>query len=92
MKIFVGNIPYQANDALLGDWFEKNGFPINSVDLAIDRLSGQPRGFGYVEMSDKAAAECILACNGMDFLGRTLIVNDASTLGTRRPLTHSKRA
>jgi RNA recognition motif-containing protein len=43
-----------------------------------DRVSGEPRGFGFVEVSDRAAAErAIEVCNGMDFMGRSLVVNEA---------------
>jgi RNA recognition motif-containing protein len=43
----------------------------------VDRLYGQPRGFGYVEVREDLAARCVIACNGQDFLGRTLVINDA---------------
>jgi RNA recognition motif-containing protein len=88
-KIFVGNLPYQANSSDLTDWFTQKGFPANSIDLAVDRISGQPRGFGFVEMNAKLAARCVLACNGLDFLGRTLVINDASPLLQRRSLRRS---
>lgn len=83
-KIFVGNLPYQANEQQLREWFLANGFTAESVNISIDRLSGQPRGFGYVEMKDALARRCILACNGQDFLGRTLVINEASPVYDRR--------
>ena len=84
-KIFVGNLPYEAEENQLAAWFLANGFPTNTVSITIDRLSGQPRGFGFVEMNDKLAERCILACNGQDFLGRTLIINEASYLSGAGP-------
>jgi RNA recognition motif-containing protein len=82
--IFVGNLPYQAEEQELRAWFLRNGFPADTVRIVIDRLSGQPRGFGFVEMSEKLINRCIRACNGQDFLGRTLIVNEAHPLASRR--------
>jgi RNA recognition motif-containing protein len=83
-KIFVGNLPYDANANQLTAWFRRNGFPTDTVMLSVDRLSGHPRGFGFVEMSEHVARRCVLACNGQDFLGRTLIINEASSLQERR--------
>lgn len=74
----MGNLPYEADENKLREWFKSNGFPAQSVTIAIDRLSGEPRGFGFVELTDKQAVRCILSCNGQDFLGRTLIINEAS--------------
>jgi RNA recognition motif-containing protein len=79
-KIFVGNLPYDAEEIQIKDWFVKNGFPAEGVAIVTDRFSGQPRGFGFVEMREESATRCVLACNGRNFLGRTLIVNDATPL------------
>jgi RNA recognition motif-containing protein len=89
-KIFVGNLPLDANEAQLTAWFQRNGFPAEAVSISVDRLSGQPRGFGFVEMSEQLAQRCILACNGQDFLGRTLVVNQAVAVQERRAGASSK--
>ena len=89
-KIFVGNLPYETNENQLMAWFRHNGFPAEAVDLSVDRLSGHPRGFGFVEMNEELAKRCVLACNGQDFLGRTLIVNEATPLQERRRTTRTK--
>lgn len=52
------------------------GTPI-SVNLIMDRVTGRPRGFGFVEMEDNDARNAIAALNGTDFEGRTLRVNEA---------------
>ena len=83
-RIFVGNLPYQTDERELSAWFEGYGYPASSVNIAADRLSGQPRGFGFVEMEEDLTARCIRACNGQDFLGRTLVVNEAHPLVERR--------
>ena len=90
-KIFVGNLPYDADANQLLAWFRRNGFPADAVNLSFDRLSGHPRGFGFVEMNEQLAARCVLACNGQDFLGRTLIVNEAPPRPERRTFTRSPR-
>jgi RNA recognition motif-containing protein len=77
-RIFVGNLPYEADETQLRAWFEGAGFPAQTVTIAVDRLSGHPRGFGFIEVSDKHAVRCIRSCNGQEFLGRTLIINEAS--------------
>jgi RNA recognition motif-containing protein len=90
-KIFVGNLPLDADEAQLRAWFRRNGFPTEAVSISIDRLSGQPRGFGFVEMSENVAEHCILACNGQDFLGRTLVISEAVAVQERRAGMSSQR-
>lgn len=76
-KIFVGNLSYSATEAALRSLFEAYG-AVQSVNIVTDRDSGQPRGFGFVEMSNDAeAASAISGLNGKDLEGRTLNVNEA---------------
>jgi cold-inducible RNA-binding protein len=87
MRLYVGNLPFQATDSDVKDFFARAGVPVDNVTLMRDRLSGEPRGFGFVEVSDHTAAErAIEACNGMDFKGRALVVNEARPMapGGRR--------
>ncbi|MGH9631872.1 MAG: RNA recognition motif domain-containing protein, partial [Bryobacteraceae bacterium] len=73
-KLFVGNLPFQASESELQDWFSRLGVTTDSVSIIRDRFSGEPRGFGFVEISnDDDADRAIAACNGQDFLGRTLV-------------------
>lgn len=77
-KLYIGNVPYQATEGELQNWFEQAGVTVDTVTLIRDRFSGEPRGFGFVEVaSDDEAARAIQALNGKDFLGRTLVVNEA---------------
>jgi RNA recognition motif-containing protein len=92
MKIFVGNLPYQADEHQLQEWFSVNGFLALSVNIVVDRISGQPRGFGFVEVNEDVAVRCILACNGQDFLGRTLVINNAETLAESRITSRTRLA
>jgi RNA recognition motif-containing protein len=76
-KIFVGNLSFSVTDAVLRSLFEKYG-SVESVNIVTDRDSGQPRGFGFVEMpNDAEAAKAINGLNGKDVEGRTLNVNEA---------------
>jgi hypothetical protein len=77
-KLYVGNVSYQANEEELNRWFAEAGFTVDSVSLIRDRYSGEPRGFGFVEIAnDDEADRAIQTLNGKDFLGRNLVVNEA---------------
>jgi len=77
-SLYVGNLPYQASEENLRDWLRQAGFGVGRVTVMYDRYSGEPRGFGFVEISDdKEAARAILVLNGKEFLGRRLVVNEA---------------
>lgn len=84
MRLYVGNVPYEATEAQLEEWFAAEGFAVDSVTLMRDKMTGQARGFGFVEIYDDSNAEkAIQACNGKEFMGRSLVVNEA------RPRTFS---
>jgi RNA recognition motif-containing protein len=75
-KIYVGNLPFTATDAELRTLFSQHG-TVESVSLPIDRESGRPRGFGFVEMSQSDASRAIQNLNGKELGGRALRVNEA---------------
>ena len=75
-KIYVGNLPFSADEAQVRALFEPHG-AVESVSLINDRETGRPRGFGFVEMSREDAAKAIQALNGKDMGGRPLKVNEA---------------
>src|SRR5271169_533090 len=76
-NIFVGNLSYGATEDSVKSLFEAHG-AVDRVSIVTDRDSGQPRGFGFVEMPNDAEAErAIAALNGTDLGGRTLNVNEA---------------
>lgn len=75
-RIYVGNLPFTANEDELRQLFEQHG-SVHSVDLIADRETGRPRGFGFVEMEDEQAGAAITALDGTDFGGRSLRVNEA---------------
>jgi RNA recognition motif-containing protein len=83
-KLFVGNLPYAANETDLQNFFSEHGVTIDSVTVMRDRFTGQARGFGFVEIADDAAAQhAVEACHGKDLLGRTLVVNEARPMTSR---------
>jgi len=77
MKIYVANISYKAKDNDLKDLFERHGAVI-SAKIIVDKTTQRSRGFGFVEMEDDdQARQAMEAINGVDFLGRNLVVNEA---------------
>ena len=72
--IYVGNLHFSATEPEIRELFAQHG-EVHSVKLITDRETGRPRGFGFVEMDDEAAA--ISALNENEFGGRTLRVNHA---------------
>jgi RNA recognition motif-containing protein len=76
-NIYVGNLPWSSTEDEVRAAFEAYG-QVSSVKLIEDRETGRPRGFGFVEMDDDAAAlDAIEALDGKDFGGRNLKVNEA---------------
>ena len=76
-NIYVGNLSYEATEEELRQLFAEFG-EVDSVNLITDRETGRLRGFGFVEMSDDAAAKAAIeALNGKEIAGRTLTVNEA---------------
>lgn len=75
-KIYVGNLPFSATEEEVRRLFAQHG-TVNSVNLVTDRATGQPRGFGFVEMPSVDATRAIKSLNGTDMGGRSLRVNEA---------------
>jgi cold-inducible RNA-binding protein len=76
-KLYVGNLPYQASEADLENFFNQAGVTVDSVNLMRDRFSGEARGFGFVQVADEDMDRAISACNGKQFMGRPMVVNEA---------------
>ena len=77
MRIFVGNLSYQTQDADLESAFARFG-DVESATVVMDRFSGRSKGFGFVEMTDNSQAEAaITGLNGTQLDGRALTVNEA---------------
>jgi RNA recognition motif-containing protein len=76
-KLFVGNLPYTMNDDQLRELFAEYG-EVASASVIIDRATGRSKGFGFVELSDDAAADTAIAkADGSEVEGRRLTVSEA---------------
>jgi len=77
-RLFVGNLPFSAEEQQIRELFERNDLVVEDVKLITDRDTGRPRGFGFVEMgSSEDADKAITALNGYEMDGRQLNVNEA---------------
>jgi RNA recognition motif-containing protein len=86
MNIYVGNLSYDVSGENLRQAFEAFG-QVSSATIVKDKYSGQPRGFAFVEMPDRAEAQAAIQnLNGKDLLGKQMNVNEA------RPRTDQGRS
>jgi cold-inducible RNA-binding protein len=83
MRLYIGNLPYKATEADLESWFSQAGVGVDSVNVVRDRFSGEARGFGFAEIAnDQEAARAISSCNGKQFMGRPLVINEARPMAS----------
>ena len=76
-KMYVGNLPFAAQEQDIRELFSQYG-GVTEVFLPMDRESGRPRGFAFVTMdSAEAMNASINAQNGQEFMGRKLAINEA---------------
>lgn len=76
MKLYVGNLSFNTSEQQLREMFEP--FGVTSASLVMDRETGRPRGFGFVEVSDSTQGNAaIAALGGKSVDGRNLTVNEA---------------
>jgi len=77
MKLYVGNLSFDTTESQLRDLFAAHG-EVASASLVMDRETGRPRGFGFVEFNDDAQARAAMeALSGASVGGRNLTVNEA---------------
>jgi len=85
VRLFVGNMPYGATEADLRAHFASVGVPSHIV-IPVDRETGRPRGFAFVEFLDRAVAEqAVERFNQQAFMGRNLSVSEARPREERPP-------
>ncbi|MFQ5605333.1 MAG: RNA recognition motif domain-containing protein [bacterium] len=85
MNIYVGNLSREVTEDDLKAAFETFG-QLASVNVIKDKFSGEPRGFGFIEMPSKKEAQAAIdGLNGTDLKGQSLNVNEA------RPRTDNRR-
>ena len=84
-RLFVGNLSYDTDQQSIRDAFSAGGRTVTDVHVMIDRDTGRPRGFGFVEMStDEEAQAAIEDLDGTELDGRTINVNEAKERKPRR--------
>jgi len=77
MNIYVGNLSYDVTAEELQTAFEGFG-KVDSVGIITDKMSGRSKGFGFIEMAEKAEAQAAIeGLNGKELKGRALTVNEA---------------
>ena len=81
MSIFVGNLPFRAEQEDVAELFAPFG-EVSSCSLPLERDTGRKRGFAFVEMADEAAeAKAVEALQGAELMGRPLRINKAEPRG-----------
>ncbi|HEY7138535.1 MAG TPA: RNA-binding protein [Methylomirabilota bacterium] len=81
-KLYVGGLSYSTTSESLREYFAQCG-TVESATVITDRVSGDSRGFGFVEMSTEAEAQAAIAkLNDQPFEGRKLVVNVAKAPGS----------
>jgi len=77
-RLYVGNLPFSADEDSVRELFAQDGREVSEVKLITDRDTGRPRGFGFVEMGNSEHADAAVnALNGYSMDGRPLTVNEA---------------
>lgn len=77
MNLYIGNLSYRITEDQLRQAFEQYG-AVTSCTIIKDKMTGQSKGFGFLEMPDSAEAEAaVTGWNGRDLMGRRLNVNEA---------------
>ena len=77
-RLYVGNLSYNVTEVELREAFAEGGRNVTEVKVVMDRDTGRPRGFAFVEMgSDAEASQVIESMNGRDIQGRAISVSEA---------------
>jgi RNA recognition motif-containing protein len=77
-KLFVGNLPHSATEQILSEFVTGAGFQVASAVVIRDKVTGTPRGFGFVELAEgEDHRRAIADLNGQPLDGRPLTVNEA---------------
>lgn len=77
-RLFVGNLPHEVTDSELQEFVVNAGFQAASAVVIRDKMTGQSRGFGFVELADDEDIQRVISgLNGQSLQGRRLTVNEA---------------
>ncbi|HKI04900.1 MAG TPA: RNA-binding protein [Thermoanaerobaculia bacterium] len=85
MNLYVGNLPYRITEDQLRAAFEEFG-SVSSCTIIKDKVTGQSKGFGFLEMPERSEAEAAITnLNGRELMGRKINVNEARPREERAP-------
>jgi RNA recognition motif-containing protein len=77
-RLFVGNLPRSVTDSVLSEFVVNAGFQVASATVIRDKMTGESRGFGFVELAEEEDMQrAIQGLNGQSLEGRPLTVNEA---------------
>ncbi len=77
-RLYVGNLPHSTTDGGLNDFVTNAGFHVVSAVVIRDKMTGQARGFGFVELAEgEDLQRAVAGLNGQALEGRSLTVNEA---------------
>lgn len=84
-KVYVGNLPFSVDEQQLRALFEEGDREVLEINIVMDRDTGRPRGFAFVNMASQEDAQAAInSLNGRDIEGRALTVNMAKDREPRR--------
>ncbi|ETV97511.1 hypothetical protein H310_09430 [Aphanomyces invadans] len=89
-SVYVGNLSEDVNSGMLQDLFEECG-EIERIHIAVDRETGEPRGFGYVNFAHTDAVDQAIKLSGVDVQGQNIRVAFVREREERRPSFHDDR-
>jgi RNA recognition motif-containing protein len=91
MNIYVGQLPYSVTEEELREMFLKFG-EVSSLNLIMDRYSGQSKGFGFIEMPNNSEADqAIKGLNKSMLKGREIKVNQSEERRNKKKTFRNKR-
>jgi cold-inducible RNA-binding protein len=90
-RLYVGNLSFATDESQLREFFSTGGRVVTSIDVVMDRETGRPRGFAFVEMGSESAARATIdEFNGATLGGRTLTVSEARERERRGGPSHGR--
>jgi len=90
-RLYVGNLSFDSTEDSITQAFERDSRRVQSVSVVMDRNTGRPRGFAFVEMASEADARAAIdALDGTELDGRTLRVNEAQERQSRSDARSSR--
>jgi cold-inducible RNA-binding protein len=91
-KLFVGNLSFKVTDADLQNWFESNGYPVESAQVMTDHKTGRSRGIGFVVLKrNDQLKDAIAKLNGQSLSDRTVTVEEARSPASNEGAHPQKR-